>query len=140
MSKFAERITNKPIIMRMKSFCVAILALMTLVACKKESQQPLTSVSVVNTRVEPSAPATEKKTPSYLEQRVNTIYSKVFAEYNTSGCELDVSFFIHFLPPFIQGNKGKFVAFESGTALGKTAQFTVSGFHRIHFESNLYEL
>ncbi len=73
---------NKPIIMRMKSFCVAILALMTLVACKKESQQPVTSVSVVNTRVEPSAPSTEKKTPSYLEQRVNTIYSKVFAEYN----------------------------------------------------------
>ncbi len=65
----------------MKRFCIAITMLLALVACKKENQQPDRTLSAVP-ETETTTTDSEKKTQAYLEERVNSIYSKVFEDYN----------------------------------------------------------
>jgi hypothetical protein len=83
MSKFAKRKTGiKLVMIKMKHLFVAMCVVLALCGCKKEARQVISTVNNVVPEVEQSTPESEKKTPAYLEQRVNSIYSKVFEEYN----------------------------------------------------------
>jgi len=66
----------------MRHFLLAATIVMAITACKQNESHPLTNEPNVVQGVETSTPISEKKTPAYLEQRVTSIYSKVFEEYN----------------------------------------------------------